>query len=171
MKLIIAVILLAVLIGYARGGRLRRLVDTRLRAPWLVVAGLLLQVAPEPSSMRWLAVPLLVLSFLLLMEFAVLNLASAGFVLILLGIVLNFTVIALNHGMPVSRPALVASGQQDTLAALVSGGAKHHLAGPADVLLQLGDVISLGPLVHQIVSAGDIATYGGVVWFVIGAMS
>src|SRR6266567_3040768 len=111
MKLVVASILLAFLLGYLRGGRLHQLIDAKLRAPWLVLGGFILQVLPLPSSMPWLPVPLLILSFVLLMEFAVLNLALRGFALILIGIVLNFIVITPNHGMPVSRRALIASGQ------------------------------------------------------------
>jgi len=170
MKLILGSILLAFLIGFARGGRLPRLVETRLRAPWLVVAGLFLQVVPLPSSMGWLPVPLLIGPFVLLMAFVVLNLPKPGFALILVGVALNFVVIAMNHGMPVSRHALTSSGQMGTLAALEAGGAKHHLAGPEDTLMSLGDVISLGSRLHQIVSVGDVATYGGVMWFVAGSM-
>jgi Family of unknown function (DUF5317) len=170
-KLVLAFLLIACGLGYARGGRLRGLVEARLRAPWLVVVGLALQVAPLPRSLAWLAVPLLLLSFVLLMEFTVLNLNAPGFVLILIGVLLNFGVISANHGMPVSRASLVSSGQMDTLDTLVAnGGAKHHLAGPHDVLLPLADEISLGSTVHQVVSLGDVATYGGVMWFVAGAM-
>ena len=79
--------------------------------------------------------------------------------MILIGIVLNFTVISVNHGMPVTRQALVASHQTDTLRSLVhGGGAKHHLAGPDDRLLFMGDAIALGPI-RQAVSVGDLFTY------------
>ena len=51
------------------------------------------------------------------------------------------------------------------------GGAKHYLARPDDtVLLQLGDVIPLGDPVNQVVSAGDIVVYAGVVWLIVAAM-
>jgi hypothetical protein len=110
-------------------------------------------------------------SFVLLLGFAVLNVRAPGFALILIGVALNFVVIAVNHGMPVSRGALVSSGQQDTLNALTRNeGAKHHLLGPGDALVPLADVISLGPQVHQIVSWGDVAAYSGAVWFVVGTM-
>lgn len=168
MKLVLVSILIACAFGFARGGRLRGLVDARLRVAWLVPVSLALQVAPFP---RPLAVPLLLASFVLLLEFAVLNLTMPGFVLIAVGVAMNFAVIATNHGMPVSRGALVSSGQLDSLHQLVTnGGAKHHLAGPHDVLLPLADEISLGPKVRQVVSAGDVATYAGVMWFVAAAM-
>jgi hypothetical protein len=171
-KLVVISILIALVFGRARGGRLRSLADTKLRSSWLALSGLLLQMAPLPRSLVWLSVPLLGLSFVMLLAFAVLNLSAPGFVLVLVGVALNFAVITANHGMPVSRAALVSSGQMDTLHDLVaSGGAKHHLAGPGDVLLPLADEISLGPTIHQVVSVGDLATYGGGIWFVAGAMA
>ena len=39
---------------------------------------------------------------------------------------------------------------------------KHHLAGPDERVLFLGDVIGLPPPVAQAISLGDIFTYGGV---------
>jgi hypothetical protein len=80
-------------------------------------------------------------------------------------------VIAANHGMPVTRHALVVSGQQDTLDALVhDGGEKHHLSGPGDRLLFLADVTPIPPPVHQAVSAGDMVAYAGVAYVVVAAM-
>src|SRR3989442_4010639 len=171
MKFILLSILIACAIGYARGGRLHNLVESRLRASWLIVVGLAMQVAPIPNSIEKVAVPLLLVSFVFLLWFAVLNIRAAGFVLIVVGIVLNFTVIAANRGMPVSRSALVSSGQLSTLKALRDGGVKHHLAGPGDVLLPLADEISLGDVVGQVVSVGDLFTYGGVMLFVSGSMA
>jgi hypothetical protein len=102
--------------------------------------------------------------------FAAVNIRLAGFPLIAIGICCNFLVIAVNHGMPVTRQALVASGQAYTLQMLVhDGGAKHHLADDSDRLLVLGDVIAIGPL-QQAVSVGDLFTYGGVVWLIVAGM-
>ena len=53
--------------------RVHGLMDGQLRAPWLVIVGLALQVAPTPSGMRWLPVTLLLGSFVLLMGFATMS--------------------------------------------------------------------------------------------------
>ena len=108
-----------------------------LRVKWqsLAIVGLGLQVIPVPG--RALSLGLLYVSFALLLAFALANVRAgvAGSWLILIGIALNFTVIGLNQGMPVTRDALVASGQGETLAVLLDdGGAKHHVAGPSDRL-------------------------------------
>lgn len=168
MKLVVASFLVALAVGYAAGGRLSRLGGLKVRWPVVAIAGLALQVAPVPGTT--LPLVFLWISFGLLFAFAIANIRVAGFAFILIGMLLNFTVIAANHGMPVSRHALVASGQQDTLTMLVeSGGAKHHLATSKDHLLFLGDVTAIEPI-HQAVSLGDLFTYLGVMWVIIAAM-
>jgi len=170
MKLVLATLVIAVLAGYLAGGRLSNLGSAGVRWPGAAVAGLALQLAPVPG--RTLPLVLLFVSFALLAVFALANVRArvAGFPLILVGIALNFAVIAVNLGMPVTRQALEASNQMDTLAMLVhDGGAKHHLAGPDERLLFLGDVIAIRPI-EQAVSAGDLFTYAGVVWLVVAAM-
>jgi hypothetical protein len=101
----------------------------------------------------------------LLFVFAIVNRHVVGFWLILVGISLNFLVIGLNAGMPVSSQALAASGQQDTIGQLTNDAdsyVKHHLAGDDEKLLFLGDVIALRPPIGQAISVGDIFTYIGV---------
>jgi Family of unknown function (DUF5317) len=170
MRFILATILLATVLGFAMGGRLSGLSLLRVRWTPAALVGLALQLAPAPGRV-WPFV-LLIVSFVLLTAFAVVNVGARvpGFVLILIGVLLNFTVIAVNQGMPVSRSALVASHQEETLPILEHrAGAKHHLAGPGDDLLFLGDVIPLPPL-DQVVSAGDVLAYGGVVWLIVTGM-
>lgn len=171
MRLILAAILLAIAIGYAIGGSLRNFGGDRLRWPLLAVAGLALQLWPVSATASALGFGLLMGSFGLLFVFGVLNIRNAGFPLILIGLCMNALVIGVNHGMPVQRQALVRSGQGATLVLLEKeGGAKHHLAGPGDHVLFLGDVIPVPKPVGQVVSLGDVATYTGVMWFVVASM-
>jgi hypothetical protein len=168
MKLTLVVLSIALVAGMLAGGRLSNLASVRIRWTVLALLGLALQVVPVPGAVLPLA--LLYASFALLAVFAVRNLRLAGFVLILVGLASNFTVIAVNGGMPVTRHALVASGQADTLSLLVrDGGAKHHLASSSDSLLPLGDVIPIKG-VDQAVSVGDVLTYLGVMWLIVWCM-
>ena len=168
MKLVLASFLVAVAIGYARGGRLTALGGLRLRWPGLAIVGLGLQILLWPGG-SWPLVYLYV-SFAILATFAVLNIRTTGFALILAGIALNFAVIVVNEGMPVSRVAIVASGQASSMDDLVNnGGAKHHLATADDRVRFLGDVIAIGPL-EQAISVGDVCTYGGVMMLIVAAM-
>jgi hypothetical protein len=168
MRLVGLIIVAAVGLGYLLGGRLSRLSELPIRLGPLALVGLLLQLW-NPSG-RWPFV-ILLLSFALLFAFTVTNRKITGFAVITAGLVLNVAVIALNGGMPVSRHALVASDQTDTLLPLLAdGGAKHHLATDDDRLLFLADVIPIPSPIRQVISVGDLFTYGGVVIVVVAGM-
>lgn len=168
MKLVAIGLVLGVVVGTFRGGRLSQLSELKPRYAALAFAGLLLQSVNPPGS--WPLV-LLILSFVLLTAFALANIRIVGFTAILAGVVLNFAVIAINGGMPVAREAIIASGQEGTLAPLLEHpGAKHHLAGPDDRMLFLGDVIAVPAPVSQVISVGDLFTYGGMAMVIAGAM-
>jgi Family of unknown function (DUF5317) len=168
MKLVAIGLVLGGTVGYLRGGRLSQLSELKPRFAPLALAGLLLQLVNPPGS--WPLV-LLILSFVLLTAFTIANIRIAGFAAILVGVVLNFAVIAINGGMPVDRDAIVASGQGSTLAPLLEHrGGKHHLAGPDDRLLFLGDVIAVPAPVSQVISIGDLFTYGGMAIVIAGSM-
>jgi Family of unknown function (DUF5317) len=168
-RLVLGVLVVAVVVGLISGGRIGRIASLRIRYPALAIVGLGLQFF-FPARGAWPYVFLLA-SFLLLATFAIVNVKVAGFTLILVGMLMNFLVIAVNHGMPVTQRALVDSGQSATLTELVAhGGEKHHLAGPGDHLLFLGDVIAVPPPIHQAASAGDVVSYFGVAWVVVAAM-
>jgi hypothetical protein len=168
MRLVLATFALALAVGYLGGGRLSNLVRLHVRWAPAAMIGLAMQFLPVPG--RVLPLAMLLASFVLLTIFAAVNIRLVGFPLIALGICCNFLVITVDHGMPVSRHALVASGQEFTLHMLVEqGGAKHHLASSSDELVFLADVIPLGPL-QQVVSIGDVFTYAGVMWLIAAAM-
>ena len=168
MRLVGLIIVVAVGLGYLSGGRLSRLSELPIRLGPLALVGLLLQLWNPPG--RWPFV-ILMLSFALLFVFALTNRKIAGFGLITAGLVLNLAVIALNGGMPVSRHALVASDQTDTLLPLLAdAGAKHHLATDDDRLLFLADVIAVPSPIRQAISVGDLFTYGGVAVVVVAGM-
>lgn len=168
MNLVLPTFAIAGAAGYLARGRLSALGRLRLRWQAAAIAGLGLQVAPVPG--KTLPLVLLFVSFGVLIAFGIVNIRVAGFPLILIGIALNLTVISVDHGMPVTRHALVASGQQDTLRLLRhDGGAKHHLATSSDRIIFLGDVIPIAPI-RQAVSVGDVFTYVGVGWLIVSGM-
>ncbi|MEP7060670.1 MAG: DUF5317 family protein [Actinomycetota bacterium] len=169
MRLVLVAFAVAIGVGYLLGGRLSCLSGIKVRWFPLALIGLCLQLAPVPGS-RW-PLYLLYASFVLLVTFAVLNLKVTGFAFIVVGIVLNFAVIAVNSGMPVSKQSLIDSGQASTLSDLVhAGGVKHHILGPDDNFTFLADVIAVPAPVSQSVSLGDLFTYGGVGVLIVTAM-
>lgn len=169
MRFVAGVLLLAVAVGFAARGRLSGLAGLHVAWAPLAAVGLLLQWF-TPGGNVWPFACLMV-SFVLLGVFAARNLKVPGFALILAGVSMNFLVIALNHGMPVTENALVRSGQQATLTELVrDGGVKHHLSSPDDRLLFLADVTPIPPPIAQIVSVGDILAYAGLGYVIVAAM-
>jgi hypothetical protein len=168
MRLIMFTVVAATAAGVLAGGTLRGFPSTTIRAGWLALTGVVLQFVPVGGT---LGTALLFTSFAALMAFALLNIRTHGFALILLGLALNAIVIVANQGMPVTRDALVGSNQAETLADLVAnGGSKHHLADDETILLPLGDVIALGSPLDQAISIGDVCVQLGAAWFIVFSM-
>jgi hypothetical protein len=112
-----AAIVSAVLIGLARGGRLRRLANLPLRWAWIALVALGLQFYliyfPEPVNEGILSTRVVVLMFSYVLLFAVIwqNRALPGIWLIGLGFLSNFGVMLLNGGyMPITSEALAQVG-------------------------------------------------------------
>lgn len=177
MGLIIGVVLLGLALGMALGGSLRNFSEARFRWWPLAFVGLALQLVPVPSVAglldHWVAVGLLISSYVVLLAFVVANIRAPGFPLLAAGFALNFLVISVNAGMPVSDSGLRKAFGPDYREMVVDltrhGGAKHHLARPSDVLLPLADVIPVGAPVHQVLSVGDILWLAGAVWVIAAA--
>ena len=168
MKLAVLSLAPALAVGSLLGGRLSALSDLHVRFAPLAIVAFAVQLVNPPG--RWPLV-LLLGSFVLLSVVALANLRTTGFAIVLVGVAMNFAVIAVNGGMPVDRDAIVASGQAATLEALEEGaGMKHHLARPDDRLRFLADVIALPAPVAQVISLGDIFTYGGIAVVVAAGM-
>lgn len=165
-------------VGFALGGSLRRLADVRIRWWPLTFLALAMQALPIPSmdgdADRWLGAGLLAGSYVVLLVVVAMNLRLPGVPVLMLGFALNAFVISLNMGMPVGEGAIKAAAgdrYEHAVRVLREGDdPKHHLAGPGDVLVQLGDVIPVGPPIKQILSVGDVLASAGVAWLVAGLM-
>lgn len=169
MRLIALTLLIGLGLGFVTGGSLRDFPATPTRSGWVALAGVILQFL-DPAG--WKGAATLLLSFALLLIFAAENIRTAGFVLIATGLSLNALVIAANAGMPVTREAIVRSGQAATIPELEAGagGSKHHLADDDTRLMVLGDAIGIPAPVAQVVSVGDLVLHAGIIWFIASAM-
>jgi len=166
------VVVAAVAVAFVLGGRLGRLGQSGVRLTGLAAVGFVVQYLPL-GGLGWTVARLLLwVSFLVLVVFSAVNLRRPGFALFLLGTLLNLTVIALNDGMPISADALVASGDRGQIEELQQGlgGAKWHLAGPGDRLMELADIVVLPPPIGEVVSVGDLLVDAGLAWFVFAGM-
>lgn len=175
MLLLITILLIGGLLGVGLGGDPRNLADVHIRGWWLIPAALLLQVVPVPQGdagfSRILPVAILLLSYIALILAAMVNWRLRGFLLILLGLLLNFTVIGMNRGMPVERAALFRAENPELLEGLPRDrGGKHHLADDRDVLLPLADLIAFREPFGIVVSAGDLLIDTGGTVFLAAAI-
>lgn len=175
MRLLVPIIVLAILLGYLIGGRLRRLEAMDLQWWPLVLIGLGIQFVPLPEGDTGndllIRTGVLAISYSLLVLFALVNVRMPGMPLVLLGLACNAVVIVANGGMPVSEEALRDSEQEDVIQFLVEEGAdKHHLLEDRDVLTFLADVIPVPPPIRQAISIGDVFVYLGLIWLVAATM-
>lgn len=180
MSLILAVSLVAIVLGYLTGGRLSGLADLPLRRIWLVWAAFLLQLVVaflSDSAREVLRLPLVGVSFVLVLSWIVLQrrvlrpVLRTALLIVAIGWGMNLTVIALNNGMPVSAEALERVGLPSD--DIESGDLNKHVEADEDAKLPwLGDVIPL-PLfgtLRKAVSLGDLVMLVGMALFLPAAM-
>lgn len=155
------VLFLALAIAILRGGRLTNLGDIELRSWWLLVIGFALQATtrflPDESWAETAGIAMVLLSFLLLLVLVIINRERPGMWLAGVGVLMNFTVISLNGGMPVlTEAAEVASGFAQS-SPDIAGSFKHVVLDADTILPPLGDVIPLRLAGHgQVISLGDV---------------
>jgi hypothetical protein len=155
------VLFIALAIAVLRGGRLSNLGDIELRAWWLLIIALALQIGtsflPDEDWADELGVAMVLTSYGLLMALVLLNRNRTGMWLAGLGVLMNFTVIALNGGMPVlAEAAEVASGFTVTVPDL-TGSFKHKILDETTRITMLADVIPLRfGSIGQVLSLGDV---------------
>lgn len=154
------VLFLALAIALLRGGRLTNLGDVHLRAWGLLLAGFVLQFGTRFLPDDWpdtIGILMVLTSFLLLMILAIVNRERPGMWLAGVGVLLNFTVIALNGGMPVlAEAAKVASGFTQNNPD-ISGSFKHVPLDANTLFAPFADVIPLRLAGNgQVISLGDV---------------
>ena len=146
------VVIVSILVGILRGGKLTNLGDLHLSGWWMLFLALAMQIgatyAPDDGSS--LPVVLVLASFIPLLAVVWLNRDQQGLWLAGIGILMNLTVIGLNDGMPVLEAAVELSGgtfDPDTL------DAKHVLLDDNTTFPFLADVI---PFPGSVISLGDV---------------
>jgi hypothetical protein len=109
--------------------------------------------------------------FGLVVFFLVANLRQKLYGLVLAGMLLNFLVIGLNAGMPVSLAALNAYHRSNVVRRLQRGTKPgYHPLSADDRLGFLGDVIPIGWPVDSVISPGDALVYTGVGGLILSSM-
>jgi hypothetical protein len=175
---VLLVVVVAVALGYARGGSLTRLSHLQLPGWPLVFAGLAVQAAGALVARsgalpgRPTYVSALAVSAVLVTAFMARNRHLRGVVLIATGFVLNAVVVASNGAMPVSLWAAQRAGI-DVLSVAQSGDPRHEVATSRTRLRPLADVVPV-PLpvdrARSVVSPGDVVLAAGIGVLVTNAM-
>src|SRR5260221_3330676 len=140
------VIVVGLAIGLARGGSVRNLLAARLRWPGLVIVAVALQLSGMviPRSQSFIAFGLVVASYIVVFAFAALNWRLPGMAFIAIGAAMNYTVILLNRGMPISAAAAARVGFGGAKAEQLVLRGKHFInSGGHTRLSSLRDVIPL----------------------------
>jgi len=159
-SLVVIVLVVALAVGWLRGGSLDRLGSLPLRARALVVLALLVQLVGTLVGGPLHPVGLAV-SAALVMAFLARNRGLRGTGLVALGLLANALVVGLNGAMPVRLEAAARAGTG--VQALVLGDTRHELEGPATRLRLLGDVIPVPlPVRPEVVSVGDVLVAAGL---------
>jgi hypothetical protein len=182
--LLLSVIAISVLIGLATGGRIQSLARLRLRHAWIPVVLFVLQKVivelpiVKATTASYLAPALLTASYGALMLFLLVNLSVPGIKLVLIGSVLNLTVMLANGGyMPVTREGLERTGHADRIVvrdeqALVKGSKSIVLEPEGTRLYLMSDVFRVPEpyLFATNFSLGDVAITAGVAAMVLSTM-
>ena len=178
--LFIAAILIGVLIGYLRRGRISHLASLRLRLLALIVVATLIQVLIFPLFGERALFPYAttffhLLSYGLVFLFLAFNYRLLPIVLIGCGAILNLLPIAFNGGyMPSSHAALSRAGGAEIAARLVDEGQVGNVVLMSDQtrLNILGDFLYLPeqvPLAAAF-SLGDLVIALGIAWLIARGM-
>ena len=161
MSLVLVVLAVALVIGWACGGSLDRLGALPLRSRRLVVAALLVQVAGTLVGGPFHPLGL-GLSAALVVWFLARNRGIRGTGLVALGLLANALVVGANGAMPVSLHAAgrAGVGVQDLL---TGADPRHEVADDHTRLGGLADVVPVPlPLRPEVVSAGDVLVAAGL---------
>jgi hypothetical protein len=177
MPLVPTLVVLAVGLGYALGGRLSGFEHLRINRWGLAIAGLAIQIVLQlfPAvAIAGIAASitgpvLLAASYALLVVFLISNRWVPGMPLMRIGLLLNLLVVLLNGGMPVTAWAIEHVGGDPAVLAQ-EARTKHHLQTDDDLLWWLGDVIPVPAPFNDVVSVGDVLLYGGMVYSIAEIM-
>jgi hypothetical protein len=167
-------IIISFIVGFIRKGNLRGLAQMKLRWGWVFPLLLVIQLIVfvlqnkikflgQVSGFIYIAVYVLGLLFLFM------NRKNPGFIIILIGVFLNFFVMAINGGrMPVSIDAASVLEPGYVEALKQSLYAKHQMLTSSTNLGFLGDIIPLSdPYPRtQIISIGDVIMNIGIFVFI-----
>lgn len=167
-------IIISFIVGFLRKGNLRALAQLKLKWGWIFPLLLVVELAVfmfqnDNKFLGQISGYIYIIVYVLGLLFLLMNRKNPGFILILIGVFLNFLVMVLNGGrMPVSVEAAAVLDPGYIEALKESLYAKHMMLTSSSHLGFLGDVIPISaPYPRtQIISIGDIIMNIGIFFFI-----
>jgi hypothetical protein len=164
--LYLGTIVLAAFVVVVTRGSFRRLGQIELRALWLLLLALAIQVVLEfvtfpKARIDDVGFGSLMLSFALIFAFCILNVRTSGFLVIAVGVGLNMLVIGLNQGMPTKDEVHERNGHEVHVP--IERTVKHRPQESNDKLVFLSDQITAPGIPNVQYSIGDIVIALGIV--------
>lgn len=162
----VATIALAVIVVVATKGSFERLSRVHFRMLWLLFLGLVIQIVLEvvdfpKDRIEDVGFAILLLSYVAILGFCVVNRSVRGMTLVAIGVALNVLVIALNQGMPTKDDVRERNGREVHVP--IEQTVKHRPEEDDDLLGFLGDVLTVPGFPNQQFSIGDIVMGIGIV--------
>jgi uncharacterized protein DUF5317 len=163
---------LGILLGLVRGGRLGNLAELRFEWGWLVLAGLVAQVAifsePVGRVVGGAAPVLYVASSLLVLAAVLRNLRLSGLKLVAAGAISNLVAIVANGGyMPADPAALAQAGLGPANAYSNSIVTNRPVLGPLTDIFGMPDYLPFA----NVFSIGDVLIAAGIVLAIAAGMA
>ncbi|WP_284036559.1 DUF5317 domain-containing protein [Neobacillus sp. 114] len=167
-------ILLSLIVGFIRKGNLRGLAQLKLKWGWIFPLLLIVQIITfvYQNDIKFLgkaSESIYMVVYIIGLLFLFLNRNHKGFMIIFIGVFLNFLVMVVNGGrMPVSEEAAAVLDPMYIQALKDGLYAKHILLTDSTILGFLGDIIPLGPPYPrtQVISIGDVVMNIGAFLFI-----
>ncbi len=163
--LLIFTLIAAALVVVLTFGSFTELTKLHFTAPWLLFAGLAIQIALEyidfpKDQIDTVGYGLLMGSYALILAFCLSNLSLRGFGVIAVGIAMNTLVIGLNQGMPTIPIGNDKNGER--VEKPIEQTVKHRPQEDDDLLPVLDDHIVLPEPFDAVVSFGDLVVSVGI---------
>ncbi|MBS4538127.1 DUF5317 domain-containing protein [Clostridium sp. D2Q-11] len=174
-------LIFAIIVGWLKGGKLRRLGNLDFRYLWMFIVALLLQyliILFGGQDIKFISdyfTEIYIASYILLFIGIIINIKNRPLLIILVGSVLNFFVFIMNDGnIPVSLEGLKLAGMNEVVEIIQSGQLKLYTSLTETTKYgHLGQVISIHESFPfpQVFSIGDFIIGLGLFIFIESAMT
>lgn len=168
--LLFSILVIALITGLIRGGKLTNIISLRFQHPWLIFSSIVLEYGVlflMRNSMifsQTIVFYAILVQYLLLFLFFWYNKKLSYIWVIASGSFLNFLVIMLNQGsMPLTKMVLQIAASSKSLLLLMEGRyLTYHIIDRNTKLWFLGDIIYIPTPFKGFISIGDILLFSGV---------